>query len=440
MYITNRALKILLLKKNKKTMNELILLSKLCLFMYSLVALFYSAKKIVVNKINAAILIYPVFFIFYPLHLFFDITMGIPDYPSKFYSLDKATHDFTTVMLYLAIQFVYISIFIYFQRKETYSIEIDRLRNGKILKTILLSLAIILTFSFLFSPDPTIYIIYGAIRNTTDPVIIEGHIRIALLTQVAAILILICRILDGKICSTTMRAIYILILMLAIYLNNKRLIFAIIPLFFFVELLIKNNRKTVMKFFIALFLFSLFYYIYSELFKHIDKKMTSDVIYFYLRHELGRDDIMLFSIYQRIVNDVPILEYSGQSFIATILNYFPRELFLDKPYPYSQYLTNNLITGNIGAGLFGWSVTTSILDEFISNFSIVGIILSFIFLVLYFKFVDKQKNNNRRLFFIFLFYLLIIVHTSPYALLIYYAFWLILFRPVLVFISNGIKK
>lgn len=240
-------------------MNELILFSKLCLFIYSIIPLFYSAKKIfIANNVNAAILIYPVFFIFYPLHLFFDITIGIPDYPSKFYSLDKATHDFTTIIIYLAVQFVYISIFNYFQRKNTYSIEINKLKNGKILKTILLSLAIILAFSFLLSPDPTIYVSYGAIRNTTDPTIIEGHLRVALLTQVVAILILICRILDGKTCSTTMRTIYILILMLAIYLNNKRLIFAIIPLFFFVELLIKNNRKTVMKFFIALFLFSLF--------------------------------------------------------------------------------------------------------------------------------------------------------------------------------------
>lgn len=421
-------------------MNELIFTFKLTVFLYSLIPLFYSTKRIIKNKINAAILIYPVFFIFYPLHLFFDITVGIPDYPSKFYSLDKATHNFTTVIIYLIIQSIYISIFFYFQRKIFYNIEINKLKNTKIIKAIILSLAFLLSFSFLFSPDPSIYITYGNIRNTIDPTIIHAHIKVALITQITAILILICRVLDGKHCSVLMRAIYLLIILIAVYLNNKRLIFAIIPLFFFVELLINNNSKNIFKFVIALVAFSLFYYIYSELFKHVDKKMTSDVVYFYLRHELGRDDIMLFSIYQKIINGLPIMEYPGQSFISTILNYFPRELYLNKPYPYSQYLTNNLITGNIGAGLLGWSVTTSILDEFISNFGSFGIILSFFFLIGSFRYIDNLKSNNKRLFFIFLFYLLLIVHTSPYGLLVYYAIWLMLFRPILVFISNGIKK
>ena len=183
------------------------------------------------------------------------------------------------------------------------------------------------------------------------------------------------------------------------------------------------------------------YYSYANFIKLSTMVVNNDLIYFYLRHELGRDDTMQFAIYQTIVNGREIMEYRGQSFIATILNYFPRDFYSNKPYPYSQYFTNNLLYGRIGAGLLGWSVTTSILDEFVANFHFLGLPLSLVFIAYFIQYIDKQAKINIKLFFMFLFVLLVMLHTSPYALLVYIAGWIVIkqtFKKSML--SLGLKK
>ncbi|WP_305461376.1 hypothetical protein [Photobacterium leiognathi] len=117
------------------------------------------------------------------------------------------------------------------------------------------------------------------------------------------------------------------------------------------------------------------------------------------------------------------MEYPGQSFIATLLNYFPRDFYSDKPYPYGQYLTNSILYSKVGAGLYGWTVTSSILDEFVSNFKVFGLIISFIFIYKACNIIDRVKNIKFRLFLMFIFMLLFIVHTS-YMLFNIYGFLL----------------
>ncbi|EFF3085111.1 hypothetical protein B8Z50_004798, partial [Escherichia coli] len=406
--------------------------------------IYYSLKWIFKGQINAAIICYPIFFFFYPLHLIFDITLGFPEFPKKFLNLEVAMKNSYSNYIYFLILVSIITIFLISQRRPRFNISLNFKQKyntkKKFTVNILIIISILLLSYFLITPTPSIYLIYGKIRSSPDLITADGYSKVAFYSLASAVIIIICRLIDGAYCSTKKRILYLSLILIAIYLNNKRLIFVFIPIYYLVELFIYNNRKKLFNFFISIILFVIAYYLYAENMKFSDKVMDTKLLYFYLRHELSRDDILLFSIYYRIIENKEILEYPGQSFVATILNYFPRELYLDKPYPYGQYLTNSLMYGKLGHGLLGWTVTTSIYDEFISNFSYYGLFIIPIFTFIYLKKIDSIKNIKKKLFFIFLYFLLLIFHTSPYAILIYYAIWLIIFRPLLVAISQGVKN
>lgn len=414
-------------------------------FLLSLYPLQYSLRSFLNGKINAAVILYPIFFVFYSIHLLLDVIYGVPIYPKKFHSFYLATQNLETVIIYLLYVVSVTGVFTYLQKKRKYILVEGRKRQSLIvlvIKSFLLLFAIYLSLYFLLSPNPLDYLVYGDIRTVTNSAAKLYYSKVAFFSMISGFIILVLRASDGSRCSQSKRIVYILILLLDIYLNNKRLVFSFIPLYYLLEVFFSDKKKIpTLKFAISMILMVIAYYSYANFIKLSTKVVDNDLIYFYLRHELGRDDTMQFAIFQTIVNGREIMEYRGQSFISTILNYFPRDFYSNKPYPYSQYFTNSLLYGRVGAGLLGWSVTTSILDEFVSNFHILGLPLSLLFIAYFIKYIDKQTKINIKLFFMFLFILLIMVHTSPYGLLVYIAGWVVIkkaFKKSML--SLGLKK
>ena len=418
---------------------------KATVFLLSLYPLLYSLHSFLKGKVNAAVILYPIFFIFYSIHLFLDVLYGVPIYPKKFHSFYLATQNLETVIIYLLYVVSVIAVFTYLQKKRKYILVEGRKRQSLIflvIKSLFLLLAIYLSLYFVSSPNPLDYLVYGDIRIVTNPEAKTYYSKVAFFSMISGFIILVLRASDGSGCSKRKRIVYIFILLLDIYLNNKRLVFSFIPLFYLLEVFFSEKKKIpALKFAISMVLMAVAYYSYANFIKLSTMVVNNDLIYFYLRHELGRDDTMQFAIYQTIVNGREIMEYRGQSFIATILNYFPRDFYSNKPYPYSQYFTNNLLYGRIGAGLLGWSVTTSILDEFVANFHFLGLPLSLVFIAYFIQYIDNQAKINIKLFFMFLFVLLVMLHTSPYALLVYIAGWIVIkqtFKKSML--SLGLKK
>lgn len=93
-------------------------LLKFLVLTISIFPLVYSIKNIIQLKINAAILYYPVFFIFFPLHILFDLTIGKPNYGNQFYNFSRSYDDNLTNLIYLFFLLFLILTFIYLQRKN----------------------------------------------------------------------------------------------------------------------------------------------------------------------------------------------------------------------------------------------------------------------------------------------------------------------------------
>ena len=76
--------------------------------------------------------------------------------------------------------------------------------------------------------------------------------------------------------------------------------------------------------------------------------------------------------------------------------FIPRVNWPEKPYPYAVYFVNDVL--NLPKKPIGWSFTTCILEEMISNFGIVGILIAPIFLIKLCKIGDNSSNVFLTLF------------------------------------------
>ncbi|HGS4814952.1 TPA: hypothetical protein ACMDQE_002462 [Vibrio cholerae] len=414
---------------------------KLLVFFLSLFPLVNSILFLLKGKINTAVAFYPIFFLLYPIHLAFDIFFGVPDYPKKFYNFSVAIENESVVIIYLVYIFLIILLIWFLQHgsktKVSDFFSNNRKINSNVKRIFILALSLF-SFYFLVSPNPEDYLYYGKIRNVVDELssfdpIYLSYGRVSFYSMISAFFILIARVLLGKECSWEMRAWLLFLLLVNIYVNNKRLIMAFLPLFYLVEFLIVGGKNgSIKKVIFSLICFAVTYYLYAIYIKIDSSTIDDELIYFYLRHELGRDDVIMFVINHKILLGRDIMDYSGQSFVSSLMNYVPRFLYEDKPYPYGQYLTNSLIYGDIGPALIGWTVTTSILDEFLANFGVLGFVCGPIFIIGYCKYTDTINSPIYKLLFIFLMMLLFLVHTSLYAALVYIC--------LLYFLKNSLMK
>lgn len=119
-------------------------------------------------------------------------------------------------------------------------------------------------------------------------------------------------------------------------------------------------------------------------------------IYSSFRVNMGRDQTIKFTMYREFVVNQPILQYRGQSFLFDAFFYVPRAIWAKKPYPYAVYFVTSVL--NLPPEPIGWSFTTCILEEFISNFGIIGILLAPLFLLWICKVGDKSANTVTKFF------------------------------------------
>ena len=123
---------------------------------------------------------------------------------------------------------------------------------------------------------------------------------------------------------------------------------------------------------IGLIIFSTYYQ--SEV-RHIDTyNYSKDFVYEMMRVDYGREDVIKTSIYAELHPDeMQILDHRGESLWIYLTLPIPRSSWPDKPVSYGRSMWCTAVY--IPRQNIAWGMTTSILEEAITNFSWFGMLI-----------------------------------------------------------------
>lgn len=109
------------------------------------------------------------------------------------------------------------------------------------------------------------------------------------------------------------------------------------------------------------------------------------------RIDYGRDLQIKTSVYALEHPELgKVLEYAGQSYKGEALFFVPRSVWPEKPLPYSQYLTAAAL--GTSPRDFGWGITTSWLDEALSNLGWWGLLFGPASLAIFCRAGDRRES------------------------------------------------
>lgn len=377
----------------------------------SLYFLFDSIKRVVLSYKYIYSLFYIIFFISFCLPVFFDFFADYT-YKTYFYPLiDKAHNDEVTNYIYIFFINYFSIVFKYLEKKNLpkKNIYINTiLKKSWIMNTIniIIFIGIILV---LFNPESEKFLIYGhsALRNFS-----ENNLQLTLFTysliNLSVVLIFYKILVKNK--GFINALIYIPFFIFFAYINGKRNMVILILFFLFYVLISDKKIRTISKVFLSSFSAILFY-LYFNYYNQYVKVLDSSIVE---RSPFFRDNTLKLVSFLELHPEVyNFFDYNFQSILFYFTFYIPREVWLDKPMPYAQYITNAAL--NIEEKDFlGWGLTNSIFDELISNFGL-WIILLFPFM---FNYLFKKTivfNDKFTIVFTFLVAtLLIMVEVTAY--------------------------
>ncbi|WP_350635005.1 hypothetical protein [Pseudoalteromonas sp. GW168-MNA-CIBAN-0100] len=403
------------------------------IILVSAASLIHSFLSLLNRKVNSAIIFSPVFFILYSLHTYLDVIYGMPNYETKFYNLKLAYENLETNFIYMLVVFLLNTILLFSQVKlRKYNLNDSDLFNkpSKLIRLTLYFLILVPFLLLFLSPVPSVYFNYGEIRGYLGTPVYVFHNLIINFTLLSALIITYLRFIEGREITSVKSTLLLIALVLDVYLNNKRTVMFIFLAYFLMDYYYAKASSILnkIKLFCGVVIFLSSYMFYANNIKYDDGRVIDE--YLQYRIEFGRDDILKYSIYKTIVLGDDILDYPGQTFLGSIAIYVPRSIFEKKPYPYAQYLTNSLVWNDKGPALNGWSLTTSIVDEFVSNFKLWGIPMLIFFYISALFFANKFLINLKSLLLLCVFILWHFVHVVPFAPLLYF-FMLLAFRDFL---------
>ncbi len=139
---------------------------------------------------------------------------------------------------------------------------------------------------------------------------------------------------------------------------------------------------------------------------------TFEEIYDGIRLEFSRDHAHKFVIYNSLIEDGngKILNYFGESLVIYATLPIPRSMWPDKPVSYAMSLTCTAL--GLPRHYLGWGVTSSILDESIANFGIVGMLIGPLFFGVILRCSLQHNRAVFRLVTTILCLMLMMVHLS----------------------------
>lgn len=395
-------------------MHELINLNVLngITFFWLLFWVLLAFKSLTEGKGYSILFVIIIHFLFTGIPLLLDVLIGSPEYSFSGFSL--ATQDTTTSIIY-CFYVGAVPAFWWWTARGEMRLDLDsRISNktcGKttddisylltpfqlVLYLILLIILVSPLLVWLGSPDPEIYRSYGVAGTTSYASEDQSRYHNLFITPVC----MISLIGAAGILSIQKRISLPIILFLipwiglTFWLNGKRYIvgFAavIIGYIFWQKGYLKGSRFIIVSLLTVTFIL-IFSNIYQAQVRNIDTQFT-DPAEFYegYRVDFGRDAEIKMAIFAELHPDqIQILEYRGQSALYYLTIFVPRDSWMQKPIPYAQYVTSAALMRPPKE--WGWSVTTSILDESIANFSWAGIIIGPSLVSVVCRLGDSRKN------------------------------------------------
>ncbi|GIP35027.1 O-antigen polysaccharide polymerase Wzy [Paenibacillus sp. J2TS4] len=401
---------------------------------FNIIFLLKVIKNINRGKLYTVNILIFVFFVFFVLPLILDLIVGVPNYerhPGFYYS----SKDTATRIIY-ALYIMLAPVIMYKVGKPKESVSINAISYLRKYRVILYFLIVLPILIVLFSPNPLLYLQYAvSSKGLLGSEEAEYHALILFSSRLSMICISLVMLIGRKKYMTYV-VLFAPLLFLDIWLYGKRSIVAltlVALLFVAYKRNVLRGKKIVAVGLLAVTVLLLFSNFFQQNVRKYDD-YTFDQSYLNFRIDYGRDDVTRLAIYSELEEDLQILEYRGQSLLFYLTLYVPRSMWPDKPYPYAQYMTSALFLSE--PKLWGWGMTTSILEEMIANFSWLGFIIGPLILGLICRIGDNTRESFISLLTVIFSALLLVVHLTP----IYPIFLIWLFSIIFIKIRANIKR
>lgn len=355
-------------------------------------------KKFKQGYFSVAMPLVLVMVIFLLIPIILDLIFGKPDF-NRYKGFSNASESINVDIYYnVYIIFVNLLFIRYMRRSVNRKISFQahyffkQAYKSRMLLWFLMFLPII---AVLLSSNPLEYLNYKAVVTNRTDVFRNSHVfvgKAALLSvAVGSILFYLIIRTRNSTLSLPRYVLYFILIFIAFWVDGKR---GIIVKYLF--LLLASGwilgkitpKKIVKRGIIGIALLVVFVGAYG---KDFAKSSAMDrTIYSSFRLNLGRDHTIKYTLYKEFEIEKPILEFRGQSFLFDVVFFIPRSLWPQKPYPYAVYFVTDVLS--LDREPIGWTFTTCILEEFISNFGFIGMFLAPLFLLWICKIGDNTSN------------------------------------------------
>ena len=411
-------------------MSNALLCLKVFTVIYSTTILFLCFRSALLFGLKSSYLLIILFYLIFIFPYISDafLRVDFKDFPGFYSSFD----DLNTNLIFCLFIIYNISVFWFFRGKSKLDFSIGQ--SFKSINYVYALLSFLPLFIFAFAPNKYKYLIYGGdwVRDFSEiDYIFSSYLNIA-----AVLSAVLCSFLIFKFYkkSLILSILMIVILFFDFYINGKRGIvilsfvcLSLVSFFYFKRL--KSLGLILAMFFLLI--------IYNSWYQGNVRDFNSDVPlvvkYENLRIDYSRDQRVKMAIYANInPEEIKILEYPGQSYLFYLTFYMPRELWLDKPLPYSQYFTSALYLTE--SKMWGWGMSTSIFDEVIANFGFFGLV----FLPFFLLYLLRKSRKYSKYFELYtLFLILILFMLQMISFMFLYVLWIVV---LFIFIFRGGKK
>lgn len=353
-----------------------------------------------------------------------DIIFGIPDYNTSCAGFKQAQdndlvciiYDLYILLLFLALYRVSKVSNIKWENRAEYDVSIDL---QKIPSMGLFALIIAPFVHLILSGNIGLVLIYGSYNDRGLP---SGFTKTSGLLVIVSILAFCLWLFKQKI-DVKRWIIFFIYGVLISWLNGKRyVVITVVYAFFYMYTTTKKNykRKGVLPLLVIVGILTVVYAGYYLInIRGIANNAAE--LYTSLRIDLGRDDVVKYTILEEYINDNHILDYPMQTILSTLFMLIPRTIYPTKAYPHYVYLTASLYgttVENIPSGM-----TPSILEMMIANFRWFGMPICILFLCQFCKWADNSNNYSKK--FCFAILLMGMLSQSLDAMLV--VFYLVLF-------------
>ena len=337
-----------------------------------------------------------ILYLFNCLPIILDIFVGIPNYAYYFQPFEEAAkNDTVSIIFDFYILAVLLSLYIYYNKASVQVLNTKLVYNDKYSKiyNILIWIPVFLFVFYLYTAEITEFI-YGSFSsrevNSSLPAIINHSIFFSIYC--------FCIKYFGREKNKFTYFILMLYLIVISIINGKRFVIADILLLYFISFIYSNWAKKTQIKLNSLIIIVGVGFMWFMIFYITNVKIMGDIgfdyIYSQLRVDFGREDVTKYVI-QTELNNKPILDYRGQSFLSMFLMIIPRVLWLTKPYSHYRYLTASIYGTDVDTLTSG--ITPSFFEMMLANFGFLGIPIAIILLLSIIRFGDKTRNTNQKI-------------------------------------------